>query len=622
MPLEKGKSIVFKKLSTFITSSIKGYLESLPKEAKTKDLQPLKNLFKELQGASPPQTSLFFQALVEIAPQKQSQVVNLLSTYGGSQFTKEAILREIFNDKKVDGEKLYQFLKNNEIESDSDYFLQGFSASVRESTPLAEDFKKARQQTIQEFMVEKKWGQNTQVKDKESNKELLLYIMGYPETGIFPEVYSFLKKHNASTDMTYIQYIWRINARNADAEANTLLLKNLIEDPSLSHDHLRQFFKDVKIHPHKKGGWFRNKEGRPTALKNLLLEKKPELYHQLYKKTQLPEDSNERVARYGYNKKEATLRPINPETKKIIGSKIRKYQQSISYSTYAAKKVRKQEIQEQNINQFDKIENSENLNLLSISKAFEKELVKALNENLNEKMIRALPFVTTSFSNVLDQLTNEFLSPKTTKQIYPKDIENIFSSRFFDDLSKKNRYTEQIDREIFKAIAGVNVKGGTGKPVEEINFDSPDIQALIRDYNQGTWGEEERTLTYKVMDDETFSEMKIALNKVIENESFKKVLIKFFFSKEKGVEIAKEWKEKAKNNLSLQDDVWLYDLIKNIDAIDDRNLAIFFQIANITSEKGRFEERPRSLQLFQMLLKEKRPKLYEKLYPPTKKESL
>lgn len=244
---------------------------------------------------------------------------------------------------------------------------------------------------------------------------------------------------------------------------------------------------------------------------------------------QTQENLDKRLATYGHKK--GKLRPIDSE-KRELGS-ITTQRKSIAYATYANFKNIERKRQEQNINQLDKIKNSTNLSILRISKAFAKELKKGFPVQwANEKS--AFSFVTRSFYDVLEQLTNEVQS----KKISSEDVAKTFSLRLFNYLLEKNRYQEEIDRTTFKEVIG-SLLGGKGQPADDINITSVDIAKLITDYKDKTWKEnEERMLIYDIMDKEIFSKMEKALIPIIDSETFVNVLTNFFS------QISKQYKQR------------------------------------------------------------------------------
>lgn len=223
-------------------------------------------------------------------------------------------------------------------------------------------------------------------------------------------------------------------------------------------------------------------------------------------KEQIQENIDNRLAIYGYK------------------NKGEKNEKSMGYAKYAERELYKRKMQEGSVNQFDKIKDSSDLDILAISKAFDEELYKEFSPRWAKEQ-GAVEFVSGTFGDVLTELTDQVES----EQFSAEEAKAQFFSLLKGRLLQKNRETLELDRETFKDLVGSRVKDGKGVKVpKDMDVKSEEVLKLITDYNTGVWQEGEKTLTKDIMDEEMFAKMNQALSKILDTGIFKTVLNNYF----------------------------------------------------------------------------------------------
>jgi hypothetical protein len=198
---------------------------------------------------------------------------------------------------------------------------------------------------------------------------------------------------------------------------------------------------------------------------------------------------------------------------------------TVAYEKKQPEIVLQRKMAEEGINQLDKIKDAPNLSPLRISKAFGEELNKAFESKWGyEKAASA--FVIASFDTLLSDLTDQV----ENQQLSPEEAAQKFLSQLKDHILKNNEEKLELDRETFRDLVGDWVQDGKGsKRPDSLDMSDPAFKKLVKDYNSGDWKVgEERTLTQKVMNDETLKKMLNALDTTLNNETFEALLTHYF----------------------------------------------------------------------------------------------
>lgn len=188
-------------------------------------------------------------------------------------------------------------------------------------------------------------------------------------------------------------------------------------------------------------------------------------------------------------------------------------------------------------NQLEKIQADEDLDFDTLLKAtqveFDKEFknsvppARMVNRSVSNMFKLSSGLVKGLLYDVLDEVSRDVES----NQLNREEALQKFKTLIKTDILDKNHETLEVDRSTFRDLVGSLVKdGNTGMgPIETIDLDSPQVEKLVKDYNDDSWVEgEERPLEYTLMDDKMIGEVDTALNNLFNSPSFNEAVLNYF----------------------------------------------------------------------------------------------
>lgn len=199
-----------------------------------------------------------------------------------------------------------------------------------------------------------------------------------------------------------------------------------------------------------------------------------------------------------------------------------KKQEKIKSSTYQkAGGLRKGEKELEAMNQFAKLRDLSRVSMTRLEKAFESELAKVYPYRMG---------ATKDAYNTVNAFVDQgFRLIAQQPGLHPKEAFNKFKWRLLQEMTANNRVVLNMDRAIFADIMGDRVKNLTVEQLADADFrlpegidvSSPEVKKMLQEYRDGTWkDDEERILTYDVMNPKEFGRMEQALNKIFNDENF------------------------------------------------------------------------------------------------------
>lgn len=177
----------------------------------------------------------------------------------------------------------------------------------------------------------------------------------------------------------------------------------------------------------------------------------------------------------------------------------------------------------QHVQTFESISNSQNIDFNDFTNAFSAQVgeIGRLNPNWSShKAIHSL--VTAAFNDLIGSFFD------THSELSPEDMVRQFKLELSKLIEDRNHVSHMVDRDLFKDLMGIKVKGGKNRPAEEIDSTLPNIKELIKAYNEGTWKEEERLLEYDIIPEENVAKKDSILNSIFNDANFDQALGRYF----------------------------------------------------------------------------------------------
>lgn len=193
----------------------------------------------------------------------------------------------------------------------------------------------------------------------------------------------------------------------------------------------------------------------------------------------------------------------------------------------------------------EKLSSKKELRMEDVSNGFKSELMKEIrtikNDNKADEEVRDMAVGV--FDDLIYQLGDKVEKGAITKE----HAVETFCENLKKNISEKKTETLTVTRDIFTDLVGPKAGGfkGTGLALPTME---PEVEALIKDYDkaQGQWktwqAGEEKTITYPIASDPVLDKLNQATDKLIDRESFKNALTKYFsqLAPEKEKELPRE----------------------------------------------------------------------------------